>query len=473
MLACEIVWFNNYIVWQTIKMWSPDLSQETGPLYQRLVSAMAKAISSGELAVGDKLPPQRQLAWHLGVNLSTVTKAFQEATKRHLIYGEVGRGTFILGKSTEAALFELKQTKEDKLIDLSTHVPAVNPKDTHLEQTLTAMLSREAGTGDLLNYHSPQALQEMKIAAASWLAELGYHISPASCIATTSAQNALLITLLTCCDKGDTVLVDELTFPGIKAVARVLGLKLYGIKMDGQGILPSSLELAIRTTKAKVLVSDPTLQNPSGSCMGKPRKKAFIEVITNHDILFIEEFVVGALAGTPPVSEPIKEHSVLITSFAKTVAPGIRFAILAGEHGIIKQIDGESHATSWQLSPLMADIAKQWIDDGTARKRLYWQRQEITQRYQLFKQVFAKSFSLINQNTSSHVWLPVPLNADVFAEKCQQRGVAVVPASLFAVGHQFPQCIRVSLTAAKDRRQLKAGLEIIRALIQSETKTNN
>ncbi|WDE09963.1 PLP-dependent aminotransferase family protein [Thalassomonas haliotis] len=448
-------------------MWSPDLSQETGPLYQRLVSAMAKAIRSGELEVGDKLPPQRQLAWHLEINLSTVTKAFQEASKRHLIYGEVGRGTFILGKSTEAALFELKQTRQDKLIDLSTHVPAVNPTDKHLQGTLTAMQSREGNVDELLNYHSPQALQETKIAAASWLAELGYHISPAACITTTSAQNALLITLLTCCDKGDTVLVDELTFPGIKAVARVLGLKLYGIKMDDQGMLPSSLDLAIRTSKAKVLVSDPTLQNPTGSSMGKMRKKAFIEVITKHNILFIEEFVVGALAGTRPISEPIKNHSLLITSFAKTVAPGIRFAILAGEHDIIKQIDSESHVTSWQLSPLMADIARQWIHDGTAHERLHWQQQEIKQRYQLFKQVFAKSFCLINQNCSSHLWLPVPIDADIFAQRCQQQGVAVVPASLFAVGHQFPQCIRVSLTAAKSRQQLKAGLALIRTLINA------
>ncbi|WDE07445.1 PLP-dependent aminotransferase family protein [Thalassomonas viridans] len=458
-------------------MWSPDLSQETGPLYQRLVSAMAKAISSGELAVGDKLPPQRQLAWHLGVNLSTVTKAFQEATKRHLIYGEVGRGTFILGKSTEAALFELKQGTPEQFIDLSTHVPAVNPADTHLENTLAAMLNREANINELLNYHSPRALQEMKIAAAKWLAELGYHISPAACITTTSAQNALLITLLTCCDKGDTVLVDELTFPGIKAVARVLGLKLYGIKMDHQGMLPASLELAVRTTKAKVLVSDPTLQNPTGSSMGEARKQAYTEVITRHNILFIEEFVVGALAGTAPVSGTIKNHSVLITSFAKTVAPGIRFAILAGEHDIIKQIDGESHVTSWQLSPLMADIAQRWIHDGTATERLRWQQQEIKQRYQLFKQIFAKSFCLINRGCSSHVWLPVPVDADAFAEKCQQHGIAVVPASLFAAGHQFPQCIRVSLTAAKDRQQLKAGLEVIRDLVNNEThdetKTNN
>ena len=147
-------------------MWSPDLTPYSGPLYLRIVAAMAQAINSGELAEGDKLPPQRQLAWQLNINLSTVTKAFQEASKRHLIYGEVGRGTFILGKSSEAALFKLKKENPDQLIDLSTHVPALNPVDhpvdhsasnaakSPLAKTLTALLSNENDIGDLLNYHT-------------------------------------------------------------------------------------------------------------------------------------------------------------------------------------------------------------------------------------------------------------------------------------------------------------------------------
>ena len=451
-------------------MWSPDLRKGSGPIYQRIVTRMAEAIASGELVVGDKLPPQRQLAWHLKVNLSTVTKAFDEATKRHLIYGEVGRGTFVLGESTEAALFELKQTIPHNAIDLSTHVPAINPADKDLENTLAQMLNENIDLSHFLNYHSPQALQQLKIASAKWLSLLGYTIKPAACITTTTAQNALLVTLLTYCDKGDTVLVDELTFPGMKAVARQLGLKLYGVKMDEQGILPDALALAIRATKAKVLVSDSTWQNPTGSSMGETRKNDVIDVLLSSKTLFIEEFVLGALSGKAPLSRDIKSHSVLITSFAKAVSPGLRFAILAGEHDIIKKIDLESHATSWQLSPLMANIACLWINNGVALARLRWQQAEIAQRYRLFKTIFSHHLPAFKHNqckkqNCSHVWLPVPGNAEVFADLCHKNGVEVVPSALFAVGHQYPQCVRVSLTAAKSRQQLKAGLEIILALI--------
>lgn len=442
-------------------MWSPDLSREQGPLYLQLVNKMAQDIETGVLKVGEKLPPQRQLAWHLDINLSTVTKAFQEATKRHLITGEVGRGTYILAKSSEAALFNLKQDQDESIIDLSTHVPVAMPNDLDLENTLNEMMQDDEGLSQYLKYHSPSSVLRQKISCSRWLDELGYSIGPESCVATTCAQNAMLVSLLSCCRADDTVLVNELTFPGMKAVAKQLSLKLHGIEMDEQGIIPEALALAIRTTHAKVLVSDPTLQNPTASNMGKQRQLEIIEIIKQHKILFIEEYVIGALSGQPPISTQIKHQSIVITSFAKTVAPGIRFAMIAGEHPILQKILAESHATSWQFSPLMAEIACRWIESGLAKRRMKWQWNETQDRHRIFKKIFPETNFDGNKLVCSHVWLPVKGTAVQAQEKCHQLGVEVVPAGLFAVGRHYPQCIRVSLTAAKSRQQLKIGLQRI------------
>ena len=124
------------------KIWLPKLSTSTKPLYLQIVDAMATDIASGRLAIGEKLPPQRQLAWQLNINHSTVTKAFQQAAKQHLIAGEIGRGTYVLGQSTEAELFLLKQKTETNNIDLSTHVPIAFPDDNDLSKSLTKPLSK-------------------------------------------------------------------------------------------------------------------------------------------------------------------------------------------------------------------------------------------------------------------------------------------------------------------------------------------
>ncbi|SFD27614.1 PLP-dependent aminotransferase family protein [Pseudoalteromonas denitrificans] len=442
-------------------MWSPDLTLGEGPLYIRLVEAMTTAIKTGELKVGDKLPAQRQLAWHLEINLSTVTKAFTEATKRHLICGEVGRGTYILAQSTEAALFNLKQNTQNQIIDLSTHVPATRPDDTHLSDTLSTLLSEEHALEHYLNYLSPQLIQRMRVASALWLNSLGFSVTPQNCINTSCAQSALQLVLLECCNSDDTILVDELTFPGIKAAAKQLNLKLHGVKMDEQGITPDALDLAIRSTNAKVLVSDPNLQNPTGRTLSKQRQKDLITIIKQHKILFIEEYVIGALSEQPPISNEIKSQSILITSFAKAVAPGVRFAIVASEHSLINKLANEPHATTWQLSPLIAEIACRWIFDGTVKKRTLWQQAEIHRRFRLFKTLFANNLYAQNIKVCSHVWLAVNKNADLVAKELSDLGVEVVPASLFAVGRFCPNNIRISLTAAASLQTLKIGLEII------------
>ena len=108
-------------------MWTPTLNDSAQPKYLALVEAITRAIESGELKVGERLPPQRRLAWNLGLNPSTTMQAYREAARRHLVSGEVGRGTYVLAGSKEATLFRLKQPSErPALIDLCTNVPVTD-----------------------------------------------------------------------------------------------------------------------------------------------------------------------------------------------------------------------------------------------------------------------------------------------------------------------------------------------------------
>ncbi|MEW6989232.1 PLP-dependent aminotransferase family protein [Colwelliaceae bacterium 6441] len=442
-------------------MWSPKLIANKQPIYQQLADAMAKAIEQGDLKVGDKLPPQRKLAWQLNINVSTVTKAFHLATQRHLISGEVGRGTYVLAQSSEAKLYQLKNSYNAEHIDLSTHVPAYNTNSDDLAKTLSVILTEKNTFSHYSQYLPPHAIQRIQLCGQKWLQQLHYPIEPQYCVATTTAQNALLTTLLACTNKDDVILVGEFSFPSIRTIAKQLHLKLHGIKMDEQGIKPESLDLAIRTTGSTILVSDPTMQNPTASNMSMQRKQEIAEIIKRHQLLFIEEFVIGMLSNEAPLSNTIKENAILITSFAKAINPGIRFALIAGKHPIIKQLINDHHATTWQLSPLMAEVACQWIESGISSHRLQWQQLEIEKRFRLFKKQFPSAIFPGNPVSSPHVWLATNKNSEVAALELHKLGVEVVPAKFFAVSHQFPHFIRVSLTAATSHQQLKIALETI------------
>src|SRR3954468_12684672 len=73
----------------------PPRAQRSGPIYQTIADQIGREIETGRLKPGARLPTQRSLAKQLGVTLTTVTRAYDEAQRRGLLSGEVGRGTFV------------------------------------------------------------------------------------------------------------------------------------------------------------------------------------------------------------------------------------------------------------------------------------------------------------------------------------------------------------------------------------------
>ncbi|WP_395674778.1 PLP-dependent aminotransferase family protein [Inquilinus sp.] len=454
-------------------MWVPSLEGRSPVRYLAIVEALADAIAAGDLRPGERLPTHRELAWRLGLNVSTVTQAYREAARRHLVSGEVGRGTYVLAASREAALFGLKAVPGGgpAPIDLSTNVPAVDPDSADLAATLAAVAA-EGRIDAALAYHSPALLRRAGIAGAAWLAARGLHLRPADIVPCAGAQAALTAVLLQLCAPGEPVLVEDLAFPGLKAAARWLRLPLHGVAMDGDGVLPEALDRAARATGAKVVVLVPNLQNPTGAIMGPARQAEIAEVVRRHGLWLVEDDVYGALTDRPPLAALVPERGVLVTSLSKTVAAGLRFSLLAGACAPVRELAGQIHATSWPMAPLMAEVACRWIEDGTAARRLAWQRAEVAARHALARRALGGRIPS-DRPASPHLWLPRQDDAAAAAARCLAAGVEVVAGDLFAVTREAPPGLRLSLAAAGSRAELAEALARLRGVLSlPDTATN-
>src|ERR1700690_1324196 len=148
--------------------WVPTISAQAGPVYRQIAEAIERDIVSGRLRRGQQLPTHRALARALQIDLTTVTRAYADASGRGLIEGRVGQGTFV----SESSLRPPDLTRDIIDVDLSMNVPpqpAEAALDSRIAESLSA-IERRTGFSALLNYQRPGGGPAELEQAARWLA---------------------------------------------------------------------------------------------------------------------------------------------------------------------------------------------------------------------------------------------------------------------------------------------------------------
>jgi DNA-binding transcriptional MocR family regulator len=440
--------------------WLPKLPSGPEPIYARIVDAIRRDIRSGALRPGHQLPTHRALAKHLGVTVSTVTQAYTEATRQHLVHGQVGRGTFVLGDRVDAELFRstfaVHSDQTDaptSLIDLSSNVPASLDDDTDLQIALRHLTNEQLET----TYPSIATLARGQAAIADFLRGRSVEIRDSDVVLCAGAQQALLSALIMTAGAAGRVLVEQLTFPGMKSLARHLGLQLVPVRTDGEGLLPDDLRRAARRSGAKTLVCVPSLQNPTASIMTKDRRKEVAAVIEREGIVAIEDDVYGPLQDEPALWPFAPNHVIVISGFSKSVAPGLRIGAIAGTHPAVRRAAEEVSLTSWTVSPVMIRVCAQWVADGTAQRRVAQQRSEISERCRIARSSLGSRLPMTTPD-SPHLWLPTQTDPEVAVARLRDAGVMAVASTSLATSGKSPKGIRISVTAAASRSVLHQAL---------------
>jgi len=116
--------------------WIPTLEGHSGPAYEGIVDALGADIASGRLHRGQRLPTHRALAQALGLDLTTVTRAYNEARRRGLTEARVGQGTFVAESVARAP----RSTASGIEFDLSMNLPP-EPIEADLEGRLARGLT--------------------------------------------------------------------------------------------------------------------------------------------------------------------------------------------------------------------------------------------------------------------------------------------------------------------------------------------
>ena len=444
--------------------WSPDLSTRAGPRYRAIADALETDIAGGRLAAGERLPTHRLLAHKLGVTVGTITRAYAEAGRRRLVTATVGRGTFVRDRRRPAAPTATRGDPD--LSDLRSNYPVHGLADEVLAETLE-QIRHDANLGELLQYQDHAGMPRHRAAGASWIARSGFNVSPSRVLVTAGGQHALAVAFMTLTRPGDVVLTEDLTYHNVRGLAAMLRVGLHGVALDSEGLVPEAFEAACRSQAPRALYCTPSFQNPTAAVMGRERRRRIAEIAAAHGVAVIEDDVYGFLE---PGALPLAAHApgpiCYVTSVSKSLAPGLRVGYLAVPEGEVPRFTAAMRDTCWMATPLAAEIAARWIDEGDGDRLAAELRREAIARQEIARRALS-GIDLPGHPSSFHLWLPLPRpwRAEEFTRRARTAGVAVMPADAFAVGPNPPQAVRLCLGAARSRAELARAIELLAGIV--------
>ncbi|MEA3119445.1 MAG: hypothetical protein QOI13_2715 [Paraburkholderia sp.] len=449
-----------------INHWLKRLTESRKPAYLTIPDLIEEDLTSGRLRPRDRLPGLRDLADALHLNYTTVARAYAEARKRGLLDARAGRGTFVRGRTQTLPL------AGGSSVEMSMNMPPEPPELTARLRDSAASLFSGTDPYRLLRYQDFGGTPADRAAGRNWLKRRLPDCDQDTVLVCPGIHSVLVALVSQLARAGETICLDTLAYPGIKAIASQLGVRLQGLARDEEGPLPHAFEALCKSERPAAFYCNPTLQNPSTLTLSVTRREALVDVALRYNVPIIEDDAYGMLPQTSPapLATLAPELTFYVTGFAKTFGAGLRIAYVnAPTARQTQRIAGALRATTVMPSPFTSALATQWINDGTAHDMLNAIRAEANARQTIASQEL-DSWPYDAHPDGFHLWLPMPQHSDwsapELAQQLRSRGIGAVAGAAFSTDGNPPNAIRVCLGGPQDRSDCREAMKQIADMLE-------
>ncbi|MEI4472947.1 PLP-dependent aminotransferase family protein [Frigidibacter sp. MR17.24] len=317
-------------------------------------------IRAGALPVGTRLPPVRDLALELGVSPATVSAAWTDLRRLGILSGRGRSGMWVTGERTMTAPTRFASIGNfgAGALDLSLAVP-----DRALLPPLAAALAHGAGAAGLNSYVREPILPELAEALApTWPS------APEAMLATNGGYSAVYTVLQALSLTGARVAVEDPTAIRHLDILENIGAIILPVACDDEGPLPGALAAAL-AQRPVLFLYQPRLNSVTGRTLSPARMAALGELLADTDTLVLEDDGLGDLAAVPPQSLGARfpDRVIHVLSFAKTLGPDLRLAVLSGPADIVAQVKAYRSFSSGWTSRILQGAAAWLLRDPATR----------------------------------------------------------------------------------------------------------
>ena len=461
--------------------WLPDLSKGTGPLYLRLADQIEHDISGGRLPAGEKLPPQRNLAFDVGVTIGTVTRAYAVARERGLVSGEVGRGTYVLGGEAQEQVVSRpiaasanalpavpEATPSARLRMDSTSAPDVG-QSALIRELLDRLTVKHA---DKISDYTRTWPREWQEAGRRWLAAGDWAPDPQTIVSTAGCHAAIMAVIAVTTAPGDKIAFEHLTYSSISRSANLIGRRSVAFGNDENGADPEDFERLCAQQHPKLVFLMPSMQNPTLSTMPPERMRAMVEVARKYNVWIIEDSVYGALLdhAPSPLAQLAPERTFHVGGLSKAVSAGVRGGWVACPAHFAPRVQTAHKMVTGGISFMLGELAAELVLSGEAAAIRSKVRHELAAREEMARRMFA-GLDFRSHKNAPYLWmkLPEPWLSGTFKQVAASEGVLVDDEDEYKAGRgeRVFHRIRVSFSIPPTREDVAAGFATIRRLMES------
>jgi 2-aminoadipate transaminase len=443
------------------------------PLYLQIFNNIRLQIERGLLPPESRLPATRELARSLGVSRNTVVLAYQELEVRGLITSRVGRGAFVCrhlppGISAAPAGSQQKMLFEGLfssgwMKSFSTRLPArdnlsAGEGDREAINLASALPDKELFPiaefrdclyqamrrygSDLLTCGPPQGFQPFLDYLPVLLAQRSIYCRACNLMVVNGIQQALSLVGRLFLDPGDTVVLENLTYPGALSVFRSFQATCIGIPVDSQGMRVDVLETVLRRSNPKLIYTIPTFQNPTGTCLSPERRRVLVELCREREIVIVEDDYAHELAFDGRGLAPLKawdeaEGIIYLGSFSEILFPGIRLSFILAPAAIIDRLllvkESSDLYTNRILQGALLEFCRRgFLSKHIKKKRLVHRKRSMAMAGALRDQL-PEEVSWRRPSGGLFQWVELPAHIDALAllAKCRERKLLFAPDRLF------------------------------------------
>jgi len=461
------------------------------PLYRRIVALVEDGIARGRMGAGFQLPPERDLAAALAISRATVVSAYRELEARGLVRGYVGRGTFVSARPdaasapfawrgkmaasvlqfTDTTVRDLVRAAGDpSVISLAAGVPALDCfPAAAFHRALDHVLATQAAAAWC---HGPtEGMPRFRDALARRFGGDPEHI-----LVLAGAQQGLDLLARCLIDRGDAIVVDRPGYLGAIQTFRNAGARLVGWDVAGADL--DELEELLLRYRPKLIYTNPTNQNPTGSTMPVRTRRELLELAARYRVPIVEDDTYRELGITGPPPPPSlftldEGHEVVIriNSFSKMLAPGLRLGWISAVRPIVDQLALIKQVVDPHTQNLSQLAVCDLVENGTLDTHLATLRAEHRRRRDAMVQALrqhvpAAALRYSVPDGGMYLWcrLPPATSARAVQERALRESVMVLTGEPFYVDQGGDRQLRICYTAQPAARAIQAAKTLARAV---------